>query len=63
MLLTILVVVAGACLIGLLASIVIAWASNRSAAWNMMFGALCGLAVLLAALLIALLLTRAAFPY
>ncbi len=60
---TILAVVAGACAIGLLASVVIAWASNRSAAWNMAFGALCGLAVLAAALLIALLLTRAAFPH
>lgn len=63
MLSTILVVVAGACLIGLLASIVIAWASNRSALWNMAFGVICGLAVLAAALVIALLLTRAAFPY
>jgi hypothetical protein len=60
---SILAVIVGACLFGLVASIVIAWASNRSAAWNMMFGAACGLAALLAALLIALLLTRAAFPY
>ncbi len=60
---TILTVVVGASLIGLLASVVIAWASNRSAAWNMAFGALCGLAVIAAALLIALLLTRAALPH
>ncbi len=60
---TLLTVVAGACLIGLLASVVIAWASNRSAAWNMAFGALCALVVAAAALLVAWLLTRAAFPY
>jgi len=60
---SIVAVVVGACTLGLVASLVIAWASNRSAAWNMMFGAACGLAILLAALLVAFLLTRAAFPY
>ena len=60
---TILTVIVGACLIGVVASMVIVWASNRSAVWNMAFGVLCGLAVLAAGLLIALLLTRAAFPH
>ena len=61
MIVSILAVSAGACAIAIVASILIARASNRPPVWNMMFGALCGFAVLAAALLIALLLTRAAF--
>jgi hypothetical protein len=45
-----------------LASVVMAWASSRSALWNMAFGGVLALAVLAGAVLIAFLLTRAAYP-
>jgi ABC-type Mn2+/Zn2+ transport system permease subunit len=55
-------VIAGACVFGVLASVVMGWASNRSALWNMVFGGVLALAVLAGAVIIAFLLTRAAFP-
>jgi hypothetical protein len=54
--------VVGACLLAIAASAVIAWASNRSALWNMAFGAILAFGVLIGALLLASLLTRAAYP-
>ena len=58
----ILVVVAGACLFGVLTSALMSWASNRPALWNMVFGGFLALAVLAGALLIAFVLTRATYP-
>jgi hypothetical protein len=60
MALSLLLVVAGACAIAVLASVLITRASSRSAAANMAFGALGGLALLGAALLIAFLVARSA---
>jgi hypothetical protein len=62
MLLTFLLVMAGACALSLAASVLMAWASNRSALWNMMFAVVFLLAVLAGVLLIAFLLTQTAFP-
>jgi hypothetical protein len=59
---TLLLVAAAGCLFGLIASAVMSWASNRSAVWNMVFGGVLALAVLAGALIIAILLTRAAYP-
>jgi hypothetical protein len=61
MLVEILIVTACACAFGVLASVVVSWASNRSALWNMAFGAVLAFAALAGALIIAFLLTRAAF--
>ena len=58
----ILLVFAAACLFGLIASVVMTWASNRSPLWNMVFGGVLALAVLAGALVIAILLTRTAYP-
>jgi len=62
MVVTILVIAAAASMLALLASVVMAWASNRSPLWNMAFGGVCALAVMAGALIIAFLLTRAAYP-
>ena len=48
--------------VGLAASAVMTWASDRSALWNMVFGGVLALAVMAGALVIAYLLTRAAYP-
>ena len=55
--------IAGAGAIAVAASVVMMWASNRSALWNMVFGAALAVAVLAGVLLAALLLSRAAFPH
>ena len=47
--------------VGLGASAVMSWASGRSALWNMAFGGVLAVAVLAGALVIAFLLTRAAY--
>lgn len=47
---------------GLAASAVMTWASSRSAIWNMLFGGVLAVGVLAGALVIAYLLTRAAYP-
>ena len=62
MVVTILAVMVAAGVLAALASVVMAWASNRSALWNMAFGGVLALAVLVGALVIAFLLTRAAYP-
>ena len=62
MLVTILVVIASAAVLGLLASVVMSWASNRSALFNMVLGAMLAVAVLAGALIIAYLMTRATYP-
>ena len=48
--------------VGLAASAVMSWASDRSALWNMVFGGVLALAVLAGAIVIAYFLTRAAYP-
>ena len=60
--LTLALIVIAACAFGFLASLVMSWASNRSALWNMVFGGVLAFAVLAGALLIAYLLTRRAYP-
>ncbi len=45
------------------ASIVMVWASNRSAVWNMVFGAALAVAVIAGALLLALVFTRTALSH
>jgi uncharacterized membrane protein YeaQ/YmgE (transglycosylase-associated protein family) len=62
MLISILIVVASAAVLGMLASVVMSWASNRSALFNMILGAVLALAVLAGALTIALFMTRAMYP-
>ena len=62
MLVTVLIVIGGACLFGVLTSIVLSWASNRSALWNMAFGGILALAVLAGALIIAIVLARTTYP-
>jgi hypothetical protein len=62
MLVTILLVMVAVGVLAALASVVMAWASNRSALWNMALGGVLALAVLAGALVIAFLLTRAAYP-
>jgi ABC-type Mn2+/Zn2+ transport system permease subunit len=52
----------GACIAALIASMVMVWSSNRSALFSMAVGGVLALAVLACAVLIAFLLTRAAFP-
>jgi len=49
--------------IAVAASVVMMWASNRSALWNMVFGPALAVAVLAGVLLAALLLSRAALPH
>jgi hypothetical protein len=44
------------------ASIVMEWASRRSALWNMIFGAILALAVVAGVILIAILLANVAYP-
>jgi len=61
MLIQVLLVAAGSCVLAVIASIVMTRASNRSPAWNVGFGAALGLAVLLGALVVVMLLTRTAF--
>ena len=61
MLVTVLLVVAGVCALAVIASVIMTRGSNRSALSNMVFGAVAALFVLAGALLIAFLLTRAAF--
>ena len=48
--------------IAIVASIVMTWASRRSAIWSMLLGGVLAVVALIGALIIALLLTRAAFP-
>jgi hypothetical protein len=62
MLITVLVIVAAACGLAMMASVVMTWASHRSAVWSMLLGGVLALAVLAGAVIIALLLTRAAYP-
>jgi hypothetical protein len=59
---TILIAIASACVVGLIVSAVIAWASNRSPVFNMIFGAGVAILILAGALIAAALLTRRAFP-
>jgi hypothetical protein len=56
--LMVLIAVAGC---ALLASIGMAWASNRSALWNMVLGGVLAFVVLAAAILIAWLMTSATY--
>lgn len=60
--LVILPIFLGACIAGMLASMVMVWSSNRSALFSMLVGGLLAVGVLACALLIAWLLTRAAYP-
>jgi hypothetical protein len=62
MLLTIALVMVAAGILAMLASVVMSWASNRSALWNMVLGTVLAVAVLGGALMIAFLLTDAAYP-
>jgi hypothetical protein len=57
----IIIVTAGA--VAALASAAMSWASNRSAVWNMVFGGALAFVVLACAPVIALLMTRAAYPW
>jgi hypothetical protein len=57
MLIPVLILIA-ACAFGVLASIVMTRASDRSAVWNMFFGGVLAVGVLLGALAIAYLLSR-----
>ena len=59
---TVLLVTAAAAACAVVAGAVMTWASNRSALWNMAFGTVLALAAIAAALLIAFLMTRAAYP-
>jgi hypothetical protein len=61
-LLTILAIVAAAGFVAAAASVVFSWAGNRPAAWNMVLGGLLAVAVLGGAVIIAWLMTRAAWP-
>jgi ABC-type Mn2+/Zn2+ transport system permease subunit len=61
-LVTLLVIALATCVVGLAASVVMAWASNRSALFNLAFGGVLALAVLAGGVLIAYLLTRVAYP-
>jgi hypothetical protein len=58
---TFLIVLAGACVAAVALSWVMSWASNRSALWNMLFGGFFVFVVFAGAVLLAYLLTRAAF--
>ena len=58
----ILAVLIAVCICGVLASAIMSWASNRSALFNMVFGGILAVGVLAAALIIAFLLTQAAYP-
>jgi hypothetical protein len=60
--LVVLLIFLGACIAGMLASMVMVWSSNRSALFSMLVGGLLAVGVLVCALLIAWLLTRAAYP-
>ena len=60
--LVILLIFLGACITGMLASMVMVWSSNRSALFSMLVGGLLAVGVLACALLIAWLLTRVAYP-
>jgi hypothetical protein len=60
--LVVLLIFLGACIAGMLASMVMVWSSNRSALFSMLVGGLLAVGVLICALLIAWLLTRAAYP-
>jgi hypothetical protein len=51
-----------ACVLAVLASIVMSWASNRSALWNMAFGGVLALAVLVGALIIAYVFAWMVYP-
>ncbi len=62
MLVIIVLVLIAVVVVGLAASAVMTWASDRSALWNMVFGGVLALAVMAGALVIAYLLTRAAYP-
>ena len=62
MLVIIVLVLIAVVVVGLAASAVMTWASGRSALWNMVFGGVLALAVMAGALVIAYLLTRAAYP-
>jgi uncharacterized membrane protein YeaQ/YmgE (transglycosylase-associated protein family) len=55
-------VLIAACVCGVIASAIMSWASNRSALFNMVFGGVLAVGVLAAALIIAFLLTQAAYP-
>ena len=60
--LTLALIIVLACAFGFLASLVMSWASDRSALWNMVFGGILAFAVLAGALVIAYFLTRRAYP-
>lgn len=59
---TLALIIALACAFGFLASLVMSWAGDRSALWNMVFGGILAFAVLAGALVIAYFLTRRAYP-
>ena len=58
----ILMILLGVCACGVVASVVMVWASNRSALSSMIVGGVLAVVVLACALLIAYLITRAAYP-
>ena len=58
----IILVLAGACLFGIAASIVMSWASNRSPLWNIIFSGALVFAIFAALALVVIVLTRTAFP-
>jgi hypothetical protein len=58
----IVLILAGACVLGIAASVVMSWASNRSALWNMVFSGVLVFTVFAALALVVIVLTRAAFP-
>ena len=60
--LKIMAVLSAVCICGAIASAIMSWASNRSALFNIVFGGILAAAVLAAAVIIAFLLTQAAYP-
>lgn len=59
---TVVLVMAAAAACAVIVGAVMVWASSRSALWNMAFGTVLALAAIAAALIIAFLMTRAAYP-
>ena len=60
--LALLLIAGAACALGVGASVVMTWASGRSALANMVFAGLLLIAVLLGALAIALVMTQSVYP-
>jgi hypothetical protein len=57
----VLLLLASACVVGIAASIVMSWASNRSALWNMMFSGALVFGIFVAIATLVIIVTRRAF--